>query len=75
MNESGRIVIPANVRRALGLVAGERLVLRLGEDGEIRLSTRAVGVERVRRRLAAALDGPSLATELIAERRAEAARE
>ncbi len=73
--EGGRIVLPAPYRRALGLHVGDEVILRL-EDGEVRLLTieRAVqsAQELIRRYVPR---GRSLVDELIAERRAEAARE
>jgi AbrB family looped-hinge helix DNA binding protein len=73
--EGGRIVIPAEVREQLGLKVGDRLVLRV-EDGEIRLFTRAEGIRKAQRIFSKyRQEGVSLSDELIAERRAEAARE
>jgi len=71
----GRIVIPVEYRRALGLRVGDEVILRL-EDGEVRLLTPRQAIRRaqelVRRYVPA---GRSLADELIVERGAEAARE
>jgi AbrB family looped-hinge helix DNA binding protein len=73
--EGGRVVIPAEVREQLGLKVGDRLVLRV-EDGEIRLFTREQGIRKVQAWFAPyRKEGVSLSDELIAERRAEAARE
>lgn len=73
--EGGRIVIPAEYRRALGLNVGDEVMLRLA-DGEIRISTRREAIRRAQQLLRPHLpDGRSLADELIAERRAEAGRE
>jgi len=73
--EGGRIVIPAEYRRALGLNVGDRVVLQL-DDGEVRLFSQPEAIRRaqelVRRYVP---DGVSLVDELIAERRAEAERE
>lgn len=75
LSEGGRIVLPAKVRRALDLKCGDELLV-LVEDGEIRLMTRLQGIRRAQRLLAPYLEGRgSLVDELIAERRAEAARE
>jgi len=75
MGPSGRIVIPAEFRRAVGLEVGDDVVLRL-EAGEIRIMGRAQAVRRaqelVRRYVSA---DRSLADELIADRRAESDRE
>jgi len=52
-------------------------VLLSCEDGEIRLSTRRERIRRMQKWVAELIppDGPSVVDELIAERRAEAARE
>ncbi len=75
LDQGGRVVIPAEYRRALGLRPGEEVILRL-EDGEIRLLSLAQAVREaqaiVRQHVP---EGRSLSDELIAERRAEAARE
>ncbi len=75
VNAGGRIVIPAAYRRALGIKQGDEVILRL-EDGEVRIITPAQAIRRaqalVRRYVPA---GRSMADELIAERRIDAARE
>ena len=75
VSEGGRIVIPAEFREALGLAVGDEVRLRL-DDGEIRIFTLEHAIRRaqelVRRYVP---EGVSLVDELIAERRAEAARE
>jgi antitoxin PrlF len=76
LDGQGRIVIPAVLRRALGLHEGDELTLEL-EDGALRVLTRGEAMRRAQEyvsRLTARTDG-SLADELIAERRAEAANE
>lgn len=75
LGASGRLVIPADVRRRLGFEAGDELVLRV-VDGELRLTTIGAAIERAQRRLAPYLgDAPALVDELIAERRRAAERE
>ena len=75
VDRGGRIVIPAEFRRAIGVREGENLIVRL-ENGEIRLLTLAQAIRRaqelVRRHVP---EGRSLSDELLAERRAEALRE
>ena len=75
VGEGGRIVIPAEFRKALGLSIGDVVVIRL--DGkELRIFTPAEGVRKAQEIIRKHVpQGVSLVDELIAERRAEAARE
>lgn len=76
LSVEGRVVVPASIRKALGLEPGVRLTFRLdGED--IVLTTREGAMRRAKKmfRDAPGLKGRSLVDELIVERRAEAARE
>lgn len=70
---NGRIVIPSSFRKALGIEAGDELVLRL-EENELRITTQRQRLAKakalVRRHVA---PGKSLVDELIEERR-EAAK-
>ncbi|MBK6639583.1 MAG: AbrB/MazE/SpoVT family DNA-binding domain-containing protein [Rhodocyclaceae bacterium] len=74
-SEGGRVVIPAEIRRALGIKDGDTVLFEQ-LDGEARITTREAQL-----RMAQALvrryvpEGVSLADELIADRRAEAERE
>jgi AbrB family looped-hinge helix DNA binding protein len=75
LSENGRIVIPAAYRKALGIKAGDEVILRL-EDDELRITTMKRRLERARRRIRQYVKpGVSLADELIAERREAARRE
>ena len=75
MGPKGRIVIPAPYRRALGLQPGDDLLITL-DSHELRLSSRAEALRRIQEDVRAAVPaGRLLSDELIAERRAEAARE
>jgi AbrB family looped-hinge helix DNA binding protein len=71
----GRILIPAEYRRALGIREGDLVTLMI-EDGVLQVITVPEGIRRaqaiVRQHVPA---GVSLVDELLAERRAEAARE
>ena len=70
----GRLVIPAQLRNALNLKAGDRLVVR--QDGESIVLERREAVEkRLKARFAHIPKEVSLVDELIAERRAEAEKE
>ena len=75
INENGRMVIPASVRKALGINPGDELVLRI-EDDELRITTLKRRLERARQRIRRYIKlGRSLVDELIAERREAAKRE
>jgi AbrB family looped-hinge helix DNA binding protein len=75
INENGRVVIPASLRTALGIQAGDELVMRVEED-EIRITTLKRRIERAQRHVRKyAKSGTSLVDELIAMRRKAAADE
>jgi AbrB family looped-hinge helix DNA binding protein len=75
INENGRVVIPANFRKALGISAGDEVVLRI-EDNELRITTLKQRLERARRRVRKYVKpGRSLVDDLLAERREAAKRE
>lgn len=74
LGPQGRVVIPAHLRKALDLKPGDRLVVRLDGDSLV-LERRDQLVKRLQARFTGLPAGISLADELIAERRAEAARE
>lgn len=68
----GRVLIPAEVRRAAGLEPGTSVVLRI--EGEQVVLTPCEAIKRRLRQMFAGIEG-SMAEELMAERRAEAARD
>ena len=70
----GRLVVPAPLRRELGLEAGDVLVAR-AEGDRLVLEPRSAVLSRIRARYAVVPKGVSLVDDLIAERRAEAKRE
>lgn len=75
VNENGRIVIPAALRQALGIAAGDELILRV-QDDELRITTLRGRIERARQIVRRHVKpGRSLVDELIAERRKAAKRE
>ena len=75
IDKNGRVFIPADYRRELGLKPGDRVVVQLHE-GELKVVPHAEALRRVRELVARYVPSDrSLADELIAERRAEAARE
>jgi len=73
MGQQGRVVIPAAVREALELGPGDELRLRV-ESGRIVLERPTNAVAALRALAADVPKGRSLVEELLAERRAEAAR-
>ncbi len=75
MGKSGRLVIPVELRRELGIEAGDEVILRLDEEG-LHVSTPAQALARAQAFVRSlSIERKDLATELIAERRREAAEE
>ena len=73
--EGGRLVIPAEFRRRLGLNPGDNVVLDL-RDGELRVRSLRRAIERAQTLVSQFVpEDVSLSEELIRDRRAEAARE
>lgn len=70
MGDRGRLVIPAELRERAGLDEGSALLLLEAADGVVLLTR-----EQLKRRVRADLAGPDLVTQLLADRRAAAARE
>jgi AbrB family looped-hinge helix DNA binding protein len=75
LGERGRLVLPAPLRRRLDLHTGDRLIASFDAAGEIRLLPARDLARRLCGLYRDLAPGRSLADELIAERRAEAARE
>ena len=71
----GRLVLPAAVRRQLDLQEGDRLVLVVDGDDELRIVRARDRVRRLRGLLSEPAGGRDLVAELLAERRAEAGGE
>ena len=75
VNENGRVVIPASFRKALGINAGDEVLLRI-EDDELRITTLKRRLQRAQRLVRKHIPpGTSLVDELIAERREAAKNE
>ncbi|GMQ98355.1 MAG: hypothetical protein BMS9Abin17_0863 [Acidimicrobiia bacterium] len=74
MNDQGRIVIPAPIRRALGYEPGDELLLRV-ENGSLQIQRLADVVADIQAVVGSYAGDRSLVDELIAERRDEAAGE
>lgn len=70
----GRLVIPAALRKALGLKPGDRLIARQEGESLVLERREAIG-KRLQDRFRHIPKEVSLVDELIAERRAEAAKE
>ncbi len=75
VGSGGRIVIPAAMRKALGVDAGDEVLLFL-EDGEVRISTRVGNIEKIRATVRARIpDSVNVVDEFLKEKYAEAERE
>jgi antitoxin PrlF len=76
MADRGRLVLPVEVRERVNIKPGDRLTLRVEPDGKMTLLTAAAFARSLRgvfKHLG--VPGRSMADELIAERRREAAME
>ena len=75
VGEKGRIVIPAEIREAMGINVGDTVEVRL-EDYEIRVSTRRARIRRAQESVRhLAPPGTLVSEELSAERREAAKNE
>lgn len=75
INDDGRILIPAAMRKALGLRAGGAVVLRADESG-IHLTTTQRALHDAQQQLRRYVrEGTPLVEDLLAERRREGKRE
>ncbi len=71
LGENGRVVIPAEFRKLLGLKVGDPLVVRLDEDG-LRIESRRAAVRAAQRMIRERVPKGELLTErLFNMRRAE----
>ncbi|MFZ4381965.1 MAG: AbrB/MazE/SpoVT family DNA-binding domain-containing protein [Sandarakinorhabdus sp.] len=76
MLDGGRIVVPAEVRAALGLKKGDKVLVSLDPDGEVRLTTQIQALRRLQAKMRPfKRPGINETDDFIALRRAEAARE
>ena len=76
LNASGRILIPASLRQSLNLSEGDKFIIQADDDANIRLMQLYDQIEEAEGLFADfAPENGSIADELIAERRAEAAVE
>ena len=75
INDNGRVVIPAVIRRQMGLKAGDAVVMEV-EDGVLRIESHRARIRRIQESLGRLIpSGRCLSDELIADRREEARRE
>ena len=72
----GRVVIPAEYRKALGIKVGDHVVIEL-QDDELRVRSRRAAIRKLQALVRQYIpdESRSLARELIEERRREAAYE
>jgi AbrB family looped-hinge helix DNA binding protein len=76
VEKSGRILIPAAIRRKLGLVDGESQLLLDIDETPVQVTTRDQAIKRMQKTLAKyRKPGEVWSEELIQERRLEAKRE
>jgi AbrB family looped-hinge helix DNA binding protein len=75
INENGRIVIPAEIRKSMGLKAGDTVVMTLTE-GVLRIESQRVKIQRIQEDFKKfAKPGKRASDELVADRREEAGHE
>ena len=75
MNANGRIVIPAAIRKELGVAPGDTLLMQV-EDGVLRVESYRARIRRIQESLNQLIPPDRvLSDELVAERREEARRE
>ena len=72
MGDRGRLVLPMDVRERLGIKEGDRLTLRVDDDGTIRVQTGAAFARSLLGAYKHLAAGRMMSDELIAERRREA---
>ena len=76
LTEGNRMVIPATIRKRLGLQIGDAVTLVLDDDGAVRLLTQTESVRRAQELVRQYIPAErKLVDELIAERRQEAVPE
>jgi len=76
LEKSGRILIPAPVRRKLALREGSQVIVKVNEKGGLNVESRSQALARIQSKLRKYIpEGALVSDQLIADRRAEAARE
>ncbi|TAN47384.1 MAG: AbrB/MazE/SpoVT family DNA-binding domain-containing protein [Rhodospirillales bacterium] len=75
IGQSGRLVIPASYRKALGVKPGDDVMMQI-ENGELRILSVERAIERAQETVRRYAKGqPSLSDLLLAERKDETARD
>jgi AbrB family looped-hinge helix DNA binding protein len=76
LERSGRILIPAAVRRKLGLSEGSQVIVKVEDSGTLAVTSRSQSLAHVRAEIRKYIPaGVDLVGDLIRERQAEVARE
>jgi AbrB family looped-hinge helix DNA binding protein len=73
VGEKGRIVIPAEIRAAMGINVGDMIEMRF-EDYELRVSTRRARIRRAQERARRYVPAGTLVSEELSAERREAAK-
>jgi AbrB family looped-hinge helix DNA binding protein len=72
LERSGRILIPAAVRRRLGISEGSQVLVKVEESGALQVTSRSQALAKARQEIRKYIPaGLDLAGELIRDRRAE----
>lgn len=75
INENGRIVIPAEIRKTMGLQSGDAVVMTL-EEGVLRIESQRTKIRQIQDDFKKfAKPGSRASDELVDDRREEASRE
>ena len=73
--DGGELVIPASLRRELGVEVGDTVTVEVA-DGELRVRSRTAAIANARRLIRQFVpEGTNLVDEMIADRRAEAIKD
>jgi len=74
--EGGKLVIPASMRRAMGIARGDTVVVELLSDGDLRVRPLASAIREAQQIVRKSVKPDrSLADELMRERKQDAVRE